>query len=455
MSKHVLTAFSAAVLLAVAAPCQKPPAWLLVRSEADALESFAWDRLAKAYLRKNYRIVRAADAAAHPKSSRLVVGTPADNALIKKLAKDLGIQYEGKHFRYGGQEFPDDAGLAIVTDDPDGGGTLAVFTGATPKGAYNCLSVPVDLSRHGYVAMTFRKALRRGGVKSIKPLAIDGDTLRVVRLDLDLWRIRDSLETSSLDEAALRVSRAFAGYKFVYERAVRPDIDLLDFTRRQFKEQKSALDATRKRYAGVDLEGMLEEEDKLVAKALGGRRGPRPVVYVIVTRPGITNAQVIGTDPDTGRVRVTLNLAAFQSLELLRLSVAHEFVHTLQRSHRGSLLESALHEGVATYVSQELHPGTKDHDALMWSEAKLAAANKRREAILSAFRRLKSSRDMRKLGSFIYLGSPLRSVPGAPDRCGYYVGWLAVKAWRSKHPKRPLADLLKVDPAEIFAALQE
>ncbi len=455
MVKRLLTACSAAVLLAVPAPSQKPPAWLLVRSEAKALEAFGWERLAKVYLRKDYRIVRAADAAVHPKASRLVVGTPVDNALIKSLAKDLGIQYEGKRFRYDGQEFPDDAGLALVTDDPDGGGTLAVFTGATPKGAYNCVSVPVDLSRHGYVAMTFQKALRRGKVKSLKPLAVDADALRVVRLDLDLWRMRDGLQTSSLDEAALRVSRAFAGYKFVFERAVRPDIDLLAFTRRQFKEQASALEATRKRFAGADLEGLLEEADKKVVKALGGRRGPRPVVYTIVTKPGITNAQVIGKDPDTGRMRVTLNLAAFQSLEMLRLSAAHEFVHTLQRPHGGTLLGRSLHEGVAVYVSQQLQPGTKDHEALMWTKAKLAAANRRRGAILKAFRSLRDSRDIRKLGNFVYAGSPLRYVPGAPDRCGYYVGWLAVSAWCAKHRKRPLADLLKVDPAEIFAALKE
>lgn len=448
-----LTALSAALLLAVSASGQKPPAWLLVRSEADALESFGWERLARVYLRTDYRVVRAAAAAAHPKASRLVVGTPDDNALIKKLAKDLGIDYRDKHFRYDGREYPDDAGLALVTDDPDGGGTLAVFTGATPKGAYNCLSVPVDLSRHGYVAMTFRKVIRRGGVRSLRPLVVDADALRVVRLDLDLWRIRDSMSTSSLDEVALRVSRALAGYRFVFQPAVGPDIDLLDFTRRQFKEHASALESTRKLFADVDLRALLEKADRKVVKAFGGRRGPRPVVYTIVTRPGITNAQVIGKDPDTGRMRMVLNLAAHQSLEMLQLSAVHEFVHTLQKSHGGTLLERALHEGVAVYASQELEPGTGDHETLMWTADKLAAANQRRTAILRAFRQLKDSRDIRRIGCFVYAGSPLRYVPGAPDRCGYYVGWLAVKAWRQKHPDRPLADLLKVNAAEILSAL--
>lgn len=447
-----LTAFSTTILLAGIVLAQKPPAWLLVRSEADALQSFSWEQLAKAYLRPDYQIVRATDAAAHPKSSRLIVGTPDDNALVKKLARDLGIEFQGKAFRYDGREYPDDAGLAIVTEDPDGGGMLAVFAGATPKGVYNCLSVSVDLTRTGFVAMTFRKALHHGSVKSILPLVVDKEALRVVRLDLDLWRIRDSMRDSSLDEAALRVSRAFAGYRFVFEAAVAPGIDLLDFTRAQFKEQAS-LEATRQRFDKVDLGALLEEADKQVVRALGPRQGPRPIVYTIVTRPNITNAQVIGRDPATRRMRMTLNLAAHDSVERLRLSALHEFVHTLQGSHRGTLLERSLHEGVAVYVSQQLLPGTKDHEALMWTEEKLAAANDRREAILKAFRSLRDSRDIRKIGSFVHLGNPLRYVTGAPDRCAYYVGLLAVKAWRQKHEDRPLGDLLKVGAGEIFAAL--
>jgi hypothetical protein len=449
-----ITTCLATLLLAAPALSQKAPTWLLVRSEADALGSFAWEKLAQVYLRQDYRIVGAADAALHPKSSRLVVGTPNDNALIKKLAKDLGIQFQGKGFRYDGRDYPDDAGLALVTDDPDGGGLLAVFTGATPKGAYNCLSVSVDLSRQGYVAMTFRKPLRRGNVKSIKPLVVDQDALRVVRLDLDLWRIRDDMADSSLDEAALRVSRAFAGYKFVFEPAVAPGIDLLDFTRRQFKEEAAALEATRKRFEKVDLEALLKEAEAKVTKAVGPRQGPRPIVYTIVTKPNITNAQVIGKDSATGRMRMTLNLAAHDSVQKLCLSALHEFVHTLQRPHHGTLLESSLHEGVAVYVSQQLLPGTKDHEALMWTEEKLAAANKRRTAILRAFRSLKDSRDSRRIGGFVYLGSPLRAVRGAPDRCGYYVGLIAVKAWRQKHKQRPMGDLLKINAAEIFAALE-
>ena len=32
------------------------------------------------------------------------------------------------------------------------------------------------------------------------------------------------------------------------------------------------------------------------------------------------------------------------------------------------------------------------------------------------------------------LGAPLSRVAGAPSRTGYYVGWLACKAWLAEHP---------------------
>jgi hypothetical protein len=107
------------------------------------------------------------------------------------------------------------------------------------------------------------------------------------------------------------------------------------------------------------------------------------------------------------------------------------------------------------YLSQRLCAGTADHSALMWTPEKLAAAHEHRGAILAEFRRLADSRDVRKIGAFIYGDRPLRAVSGAPDRCAYYVGWLAVARWHDQHPERPLADLLKVPPAEIFAALVE
>jgi len=427
------------------------PKWLLVRSDAPTLVSFSWDRLAKAYLGTDYLIVRAGDADKHPASSRLVVGTPEDNALVARLAKQLGVAYEGKRVRYKGRLYPGNAGLCIVTDDPDGKGTLCLMTGATPNGAFNCLSVRIDLGRPGFVAMTFRHPIQRGAVG--RPFQVAGDRLLVIRLDHDLWRIRDALAGISIDEAALRASRALKGYEIVYERAFGGDFDLLEFTRRQLRKDAKRLDATRKRFEKLDLAHELDELDKKVTNALGPRKGPRPIVYTpVIGFPG-TNAQTIDPDPFTGRPRITLNLAAFATAESLRLAATHELVHTLQTSHGGSLLARAVHEGVATYVSQQLI-GSADHEALMWTKDQLRSARNRQAAIIAAFDRMKDETDMRRIGDFLYGGRPLQAVRGAPDRSGYFVGWLAVAAWRNANPKRPLGDLLRVAPQAMFDALK-
>ncbi|MCR9247689.1 MAG: DUF2268 domain-containing protein [bacterium] len=456
MTTHRLLAALIALVLSLGAVAQDV-SWLLVRSDAESgsksgrtLATFGWEKLAKVYLKRSYRIVDADAADSIPAASRLVAGTPTNNAAVARLAQALGITFSERQVSYQGRTFPVDAGLALVRPDPDGGGTLALFCGATERAVFHCISVPVDLRRPGWVAMTFQKTVARGEIAD--PLRVAADELRLVRLDEDLFRIRSAWRHSS-DEAALRVSRAFAGYQSIFDGAVRRGVDLFAYTRNQFATQGAMLDRVHERFTSVDLRAVIEELDDRVAGALGGRTGPRPIVHVVVTQPDATNAQVIGRDEVTGRMRMTLNLAAFDDVSALKLAVAHELVHTLQGSHDGTLLGRCIHEGVASYVSQQLLEGTSDHAALMWPREKLAAAKKRDAKILAAFRRLADSRDMRRIGDFYYAGSPLRSVPGAPDRSGYYVGWRAVASWHAANRDRPLKDLLRVPPAEFLAAL--
>lgn len=447
-------------------PAQSTPKWLLVKSAAEpgargarSLASFGWERLARSYFKRDYRVVTAAQANATAKATaaanRLVAGTQANNPLVQELCAQLGVTWKDDKVHYGGGSWPDDAGIALITDDPDGGGMLVLFAGKTEAAAYNCLSVPVDLGRSGVVVMTFRNELYRGkvGGAATKLLAVVPDAMRIVRLDRELFGIRRRY-ADSVDEAALRVSRAFAGYQTIFERCLSQGVDLFAFTRRQLVRDAKLLDATERRFAKVDIEGLLEDVDRQVTKALGKHPGPRPIVHVVVTGKG-TNAQVIGKDPKTGRVRMTLNLAMFESVAELRLAATHEFVHTLQRGGGDTLVDQAIREGVASYLSQRLVKGTKDHEALMWTEVKVAAATKRRKAILREFDRLRGSRDPRQIGKFLYAGTELRGVAGAPDRCGYWVGWLAVKAYCAKHPKKPLGDLLTADAAAIHAALTD
>lgn len=438
---------------------QDAPAWLLVRSEAAALGSVSWQRLAKIYLKRSYRIVDAKSAMALTRTrknatSRLIVGTPTDNVLVGRLAPKFGIAFEDGRLRYRGKLYPKDSGIALVTEDPDGAGTLVLMAGANSQAAFNCISVPVDITKFGFVVMTFQKPLLRGSdtSNSERPLTIDSDDMPVVRLDRLLWRARAEFP-SSKDEAALHLSRMRAGYDTIYRRALGRDLAPLRFARRQLA-QTGMLDAVQARFAKVDLKKRLGSIERKVCKRLGGRRGPRPIVHIIVTQPNATNAQVIGADSATGRARVTLNLAAFRALPALELAAAHEFVHTLQTSRSSTLLDRAIREGVATYVSQLVYPKATDHEALMWSKAKLASAEQHKEKILAAFRAMKDETDEKKFGSFVYLNVPLRDVPGAPDRTAYFVAWLAVRAWRKKNASAPLSKLLTTPPAQIFGALE-
>jgi len=463
--RTLLPLVAATLALIAALPAQNQPKWLLVKSEAESgrarartMAAFGWERLAQTYCKPDYRIVSAKAAKAMAKATvaanRMVAGTPQNNALVAELAKQFGITWKDGKIHFAGGSWTEDAGVALITDDPDGGGTLVLFAGKTDEAVYNCLSVPLDLARREAVVMTFRNELHRGAVKGgtvAKPLGVAPDKLRIVRLDRELFRIRREFG-DTVDEAALRVSRAFAGYQFVFDRCLQPKVDMFRFTKQQLRQNADLLDATERRFAKVDIAALLDGVDRQVTKALGGRKGPRPIVHVVVTGLG-TNAQVIGKDPRTNRVRVTLNLAMFGSVDELRLAATHEFVHTLQKGSGNTLLEQSIREGVATYISQQLVKGTKDHEALMWTPEKLAAANKRKKAIVAQFTKMRGSRDARRNGGFLYAGSKLRSVAGAPDRSGYWVGWSAVAAFCAKNPKRPLSDLLTVDAETVFSAL--
>ena len=76
-------------------------------------------------------------------------------------------------------------------------------------------------------------------------------------------------------------------------------------------------------------------------------------------------------------------------------------------------------------------------------------------AIIRAFAKQRYVTDSAQLQQFLALHKPLQAVPGAPDRTGYYVALLAIRAWVRQHPQRPLQDLFTVSPAEFWQALQE
>lgn len=139
--------------------------------------------------------------------------------------------------------------------------------------------------------------------------------------------------------------------------------------------------------------------------------------------------------------------------EGLRTALVHEAIHTLQAPHSERLVDRALHEGLASRLSQLLRPGTSDELALMWTPAKLAVARERRDEILAAFKVLADSTDRSLHTPWMTLGRHPESPAGLPDRCAYYVGWSAVGAWIEAHPQRPLSDLASTSADELLAAL--
>ena len=67
--------------------------------------------------------------------------------------------------------------------------------------------------------------------------------------------------------------------------------------------------------------------------------------------------------------RVYLNLPALAVGRHFDAAVVHESTHTVQPPRKGAtLLDLAVHEGVATYVSLALVDGLSDHDAMFWSK---------------------------------------------------------------------------------------
>jgi hypothetical protein len=90
----------------------------------------------------------------------------------------------------------------------------------------------------------------------------------------------------------------------------------------------------------------------------------------------------------------------------------------------------------------------------MWSEKDLKAARLHHDAILAEFRKAHDSRDASVHRHFLQAGSELSGVQGVPSRSGYYIGWLAARAWAEKHPGKSHAELLTASADDIFSALR-
>ncbi|MEM9586814.1 MAG: DUF2268 domain-containing putative Zn-dependent protease, partial [Planctomycetota bacterium] len=131
----------------------------------------------------------------------------------------------------------------------------------------------------------------------------------------------------------------------------------------------------------------------------------------------------------------------------------HETWHAFQGRIGSTLNERSMHEGVATYLTQVVDESLPDHKVMMWSSDQWQAATKHRDAIVKAFVAAKDSRNARDISGFTQLGGQVTGLREAPDRSGYYVGFLACRACQAAHPQRTPADLIATDPEDLLQSL--
>jgi hypothetical protein len=274
------------------------------------------------------------------------------------------------------------------------------------------------------------------------------------RCDLDLERALDAAAEPATNDDRTRIQRVVERQRGLYRLfgIGSPEVYARFLTTGH--KMRAELDAARKHFAGRDVGKDVVAAYHRTCERLGRTRPRAPDFWLFHAWSRSTNARTQGSGKPDEPIKVFLNLPALARGRHFEAAIVHESVHTLQAPMRAAtLLDRAAHEGVATYVSLQLVPGLSKPDAMFWPKASWDAAEQRRDAIVAAFAERRSSSKDQDLAGFVYLAQPLVAVPGAPDRCGYYVGLLMAEAWTRANPKRPLGDLLDASPTDLWKAL--
>jgi len=427
------------------------PAWVLVRGEQGSIGGMSWDRIARVYLGSfTHRVVTEEEAPAFAASSRMVVGTPEGSAVVREVATALGVVQEGDELVFRGRRYELRAGLVLVTDDPDGGGLVALLCGAHDEGVHSCFTTSISVARRGWLAVMLGERLEGGW---LAPPA-DATVPEVVRLDQRTAELVAAAGGRTDAEAVLSIARGLAGYADVHRQLLGPYADLFEHARTALVAPAWAQSPERRAWAVRDLAPELRELHARLERELGPSPRPAPVVHVLWEPAAGTNAKTFGVDDATGRPQVLLNLARLGGERVLAVAALHELVHARGGRTDDTLWARALDEGLATHVSMELEPGVGAADALFWSAAELEAARARRAALVAAFREDARSRDAAVQARWLQLDRTVERVPGSPSRCGYWLALEAVRAWRAAHPGATARELFEVPHGDLLAALR-
>lgn len=436
------------MLLSAAAP-PTAETWLVVRGTGTGVADLSWERIAQAYLGgQDFRLVDGSESKSARDTSRLFAGAPADHPALAELLVGLGLALEPDALLVGPRRVPAGTGLVLVTDDPDGAGRLVIFTGVDELSAFQGFTTQIDIGRPGV-------SFVRDGQTLVPSALLHYDTsqVEVVPLDILWWTAGGFFPERSIPDRALAVARALDGYRFVYEAATIPELDVVSFADDLLTNAGEAVDAAIQLGFHHDIIVAAREREDWLDALLGVRPGPRPVIYSLIGHPRGTNARSFGDDPVTGRPAVLLNLCALPDGEAINAALMHELVHTRQPLRGSSLGDKAVAEGIAAVLAQR-HEGLEDGAALMWSADALATARARHTEIVDAFLTRAGSEDAAVISGWLTLHASPAQPADLPDRCGYYVGFEAARNWLLADERRSLAELLLAPTEQVLGTLR-
>lgn len=385
-----------------------------------------------------------------PETNRLVIGLPSADPAIAALASRFGVAASGNALSFGGKRIAAGTGLRLGAPDPDGGGTLVLVIAGDEAGLRTPFTVQLDLLGTGFTITTPGKILEAGTLPLFRADELDTSRALAMRLDLDCGSILDETEGWPLGERAQRLALAFAGYRDVLQRAAGAEIGEEDFFAALLRSPAQDLAEARERFGGRRMQDLADKMWRRTSEVLGAPEGPAPAIHFLLAPKRWTNAVTFDPATPGGRPRILINLTAFSDHAALETALAHECVHVRQSEPVNDLPGRSAHEGVATFLSQQLIPGTKDANALMWTEEEFALAEERAVEILARFRTDAFGRGRPVIAQWTQLGSTHLALPGTPSRLAYWVGWRAARAWRTAHPDAPLTALFTVSPEDLL-----
>lgn len=441
------------ILLAFALRMQEAEWRIIAGTRPDPLP-IPVERVRDAYLKgRRTSIAPLAELEAHPEHHRLVIGMPAADPAIAGLAARLGVELGEDGLACLGRVLGPGHGLRLSAPDPDGAGWLVMLLAHDEAGLSSLFSVRLDLLAPGYTFTAPGTILAAGALPLFRPEELAMERALAIRLDLDFVRILDETGSWPLGERAQRLARAFAGYSDVLQRAAGAPISNEEFFAVLLRSPPQSISDTRTRFCERSMQELADRMWERTTLVLGPPTGLAPAVHFLIAPASWTNAATFDPAEPGGRPRCLINLNALSDQSALEIALAHEYAHVRHATPASGLIGRCVQEGIAVLLSQEFVPGTKDAAALMWSEDELRAAESRAAEILTRFRTAVSDSGSADLAPWTQLGVVHPNLPGTPSRLGYWVGWRAVRAWRTAHPSAPLTELFSLPPESLIHSI--